>query len=155
MTMNICSEIFFCTAVKEDRRDIYRLFREMQKDIHGNRALPCDPRFLDKYFPAGRDVIFLAKASGQTVAFLSIEEHHDEADYLYLDDFCVTGAFRGRGIGTALLKKAEELARERQIPFIVLHVERTNIRAKKLYESLGYREFGGKDSRIRMIRNIG
>lgn len=154
MTMTDYGDILFCTAVEEDKRDIYCLFREMQKDIYGDRTLPGDARFLEKYFLAGKDVIFLAKSAGQTVAFLSIEEHHDEADYLYLDDFCVTRDFRSRGIGTALLKKAEELARERRIPFIILHVEQTNTRAKKLYESMGYEEFGGKGSRIRMIKNI-
>ena len=154
MTMTVHSELSFCMAAEEDKNDIYRLFCELQRDLYGARAWHCDARFLDEYFPAGKDVIFLAKSGGQTVAFLSVEEHHDEADYLYLDDLCVTGDFRGRGIGTTLLGKAEELARERQIPFIVLHVEQTNTRAKKLYGSLGYEEFGGQGSRIRMIKNI-
>jgi len=141
-------------ACPEDKADIYRLFCEMLRDIYGKDAPHYDDSFLDKYFSGGADLILLAKEGEKTVAFLSIEEHREEQDYFYLDDFCVESSFRGRGIGTMLLRKAEEIASERQIRLIVLHVELSNKRAAKLYASLGYEEFGASDSRIRMIKRL-
>ncbi|MBQ4051140.1 MAG: GNAT family N-acetyltransferase [Oscillospiraceae bacterium] len=141
-------------ACPEDKPDIYRLFCEMLRDIYGKDAPHYDDSFLDKYFSGGADLILLAKEGEKTVAFLSIEEHREEYHYLYLDDFCVQEDFRGQGIGTELLKQAEAIAAARKIGLIVLHVERSNKRAARLYASLGYEEFGASDSRIRMIKRL-
>lgn len=142
------------TAVPADRERIYRLFLEMLRSIYGEKAWEPGGGFLDQYFSGGNNVIFLAEADGRTVGFLSVEEHHEEENYLYLDDFCVEEAFRGQGIGHALLQKAEDLAAGRQIRYIVLHVEKSNVRAAKLYTSLGYKDFGAKGSRIRMLKML-
>lgn len=146
--------IIICTAAASDKSRIYELFLEMLRSIYGEDAWDPGDSFLDKYFSGGNDVIWLAKAGNRTVAFLSVEEHHEDEDYLYLDDLCVEEASRGQGIGSVLLKKAEEQALQRSIPYIVLHVESSNIRARKLYASLGYEESGTNDSRIRMIKTI-
>jgi ribosomal protein S18 acetylase RimI-like enzyme len=45
--------------------------------------------------------------------------------------------YRNQGVGTALIEKAKELARELGIAVVTLAVEPQN-RAKKLYEKLGF-----------------
>ncbi|GAA2517237.1 GNAT family N-acetyltransferase [Streptomyces longisporus] len=46
---------------------------------------------------------------------------------------------RSRGIGTRLIRAAEELARERALPVVGIGVGRDNPRAAALYARLGYR----------------
>jgi RimJ/RimL family protein N-acetyltransferase len=50
----------------------------------------------------------------------------------------VAKAFRGIGVGRALIEAMEVWAREHGITRIMLHVFDTNLRAQKLYESMGY-----------------
>lgn len=57
--------------------------------------------------------------------------------YCYLDMICVDAKFRGKGIGQALLKRADEEARRRGCHTIYLTVLQSN-RAKSLYERHGY-----------------
>jgi ribosomal protein S18 acetylase RimI-like enzyme len=52
---------------------------------------------------------------------------------------------QGRGIGTALMNAAEELACSRGFGEIVLGVEDSNPRARRLYERLGYKAFATDD----------
>lgn len=50
----------------------------------------------------------------------------------------VASHFRGRGIATALVKKAIEAMVDRNADEIVLETEETNTPAMKLYEQLGF-----------------
>ena len=49
---------------------------------------------------------------------------------------------RGRGVGTALIAEAERLAQRRGVTSLTMGVDVTNDRAMKLYERLGYRDWG-------------
>jgi ribosomal protein S18 acetylase RimI-like enzyme len=53
----------------------------------------------------------------------------------------VAPAVRGQGIGTALMRAAEELVCSRGFAAIVLGAEDSNPRARRLYERLGYEAF--------------
>ena len=55
----------------------------------------------------------------------------------------VAPALQGRGIGTALVADAERRAAERGAESIGLAVEVANVDARRLYERLGYRDWGG------------
>ncbi len=60
----------------------------------------------------------------------------------YLDSLAVSGAYRGAGIGTRLIQAFEERAASLGWRQTMLVVERENIKARALYERLGYREDG-------------
>ncbi|GGN98750.1 GNAT family N-acetyltransferase [Saccharibacillus kuerlensis] len=60
----------------------------------------------------------------------------------YLDSLAVSGAYRGAGIGTRLIEAFEQRAAELGWTRALLLVDRTNLRARALYERLGYREDG-------------
>ena len=55
-----------------------------------------------------------------------------------MDWICVAPEARGKGVGAALLKEAERVARERGFGTVSLSVVDTNPRAKTLYERLGF-----------------
>jgi SAM-dependent methyltransferase/L-amino acid N-acyltransferase YncA len=59
----------------------------------------------------------------------------------YIQTVCVAPEARGRGVGSALIRFAEERA-FRESPNIFLCVSDFNARARRLYERLGYRAVG-------------
>ena len=60
-----------------------------------------------------------------------------EDDY-YLRNLATYPDFRGRGLGTRLLKEVEKAAQRAGYKRMVMDVETANERAIKLYERLGY-----------------
>jgi ribosomal protein S18 acetylase RimI-like enzyme len=62
-----------------------------------------------------------------------------EIKSLYIDDLCVDENFRGRGIGTALVKFAADFARGNGCFCVDLNVWEFNENAIKFYESMGMR----------------
>jgi GNAT superfamily N-acetyltransferase len=59
-----------------------------------------------------------------------------------LDHLEVLGPFMGRGIGTALIRAAEDTARQLGHERIALGVGLDNPKARRLYERLGYADWG-------------
>lgn len=61
-------------------------------------------------------------------------------DEYYISNLAVFKEFRGKGFGVELLKKAEELAREKGYNKLSLTVEFYNKEAKRIYEKFGFYE---------------
>ncbi|MBY0098401.1 GNAT family N-acetyltransferase [Mesobacillus maritimus] len=74
------------------------------------------------------------KRSDEAILF---DKEADEQDF-YIDTLCVDDRFRGHGIGTMLLKEAEEIAQQKGDYRISLNVAHDNPIARKLYEGIGY-----------------
>ena len=142
-------------AVPSDKARVEALFLEMLQAIYNRKDVDgYKEGDIDRFFAGAGDWIYVAEAEGRVEAFLSIEEHHEPADYIYLDDFSVSTPCRGRGIGMALLKAAEQYARDRGIPQVVLHVEKSNLRARRLYERSGFTDDKDEGGRIRMKKLV-
>ena len=149
--MNICLR----KAVKEDFGRINELFIEMLRTIYGKEDMQgYKDGDLDYYFSGGEDWICVAEIDGKVEAFLSIEVHREEQNYLYYDDFNVSQTFRGQGIGSALMEKAEEFCRTLGFSAIVLHVEETNTRARTLYEKKGFTLLRNDGTRLCLIKHL-
>ena len=139
-------------AVQEDELRIRELFIEMLQTIYHTKDVEgYDPGYLDRYWTNGEDIILVAE-DNDVIAYLAVEVHREDVDYIYLDDLSVTEKYRGQGIGTSLIHKAEAYAKELGLADILFHVEKTNTSALRLYERLGYTIFRDDGNRYLMKR---
>ena len=86
----------------------------------------------EKMYPQLKGVFDVAFGKGW-------DEMEDEAKAgeFYIDSLAVSLPYRNQGVGTALVKKAKEVAKEKGIGVVTLAVEPEN-RAKRLYQKLGF-----------------
>lgn len=86
----------------------------------------------DKMYPQLKGLFDVAFGKGW-------DEMEDEAKVgeFYIDSLAVSLPYRNQGVGTALIEKAKEMAKEKGIGVVTLAVEPTNP-AKKLYRKLGF-----------------
>lgn len=142
-------------ALPDDGPLIEALFIEMLQTIYQRPDVKgYGPGYLDKFFLGRGDWICVAESMGKVVAFLSIEEHRGPEEYIYLDDLSVSKAYRGHGIGTDLIKAAGQYAKDRNISCLVLHIERSNFSAYRLYKRLGFEKVGEEEHRFKMIKRL-
>ena len=89
------------------------------------------------------------------VGFLSLESHREgKPPFLYLDDFSVTAACRGQGIGSRLLDMAEEYAAALELGETHLHVERDNLGARRLYRRRGFGVLAEQGARLLLGKKL-
>ena len=145
------------TIEKAEKKDIPRineLFIEMLQTIyHTDQVNGYGEGDLDRFFDGRDEWISIAVDDEKIIAFLSIEVHHEEKAYLYLDDFSVTKQYRNHGIGTELIRNAHAYAKEINIPAIFLHVEKSNTAAFRFYQRLGYEIYEDQGNRYLMVKN--
>lgn len=143
-------------AVKNDEPVIRALFIEMLQTIYSRQDVDgYEDGYLDKFFDGREDWICIAEIDGSAAAYLSIEVHREQENFIYLDDLSVSRKYRSHGIGTELIKAAERFAVKTDIPTIAFHVEKSNRSAFRLYERLGYSVTSGEGTRFRMVKRIG
>lgn len=111
--------------------------KEVNEDLFKNGY---DDGFLDNYLASDDKFILVAEINDQVVGYLSCEEKNKNLDdrFIYLDDFCVDNNFRGFGIGTQLIEKADEYAVDNCFGNLRLHVENENINSLRFYINLGF-----------------
>lgn len=142
-------------ALPDDGPLIEALFIEMLQTIYQRPDVKgYEPGYLDKFFRGQGDWICVAESAGKVVAFLSIEEHREPEEYIYLDDFSVSRAYRGHGIGTDLIKATGQYAKDRNISCLVLHIEKSNLSAYRLYKRLGFERMSEEEHRFKMIKRL-
>ncbi len=77
----------------------------------------------------------------RSIFALSLLDHQIDRNEGYITDVAVLSPFRGRGVASALLSRAEVEARTRNKQFLGLYVSSTNIGARRLYERFGYQPY--------------
>lgn len=82
---------------------------------------------------------FVAEENGKVLGYVGISCILDEG---YITNVAVFPKERGRGIGTALLKRLFALASDISLSFISLEVRESNLAAISLYEKLGFKVEG-------------
>lgn len=65
-------------------------------------------------------------------------DNKSKIDGLYIQNICVNGSCRGKGIGSQLLDAIEHFAKEKNYNSLWLDVSVTNQKAKMLYERYGF-----------------
>ncbi len=92
--------------------------------------------------------ILVADVDGQPVGSVSVELRTPSADSMIRPvptawvGIAILEAWRGRGVGTALMRAAEEWAREQGAERVMLDASLTNVDALRFYEGIGYRRTG-------------
>jgi ribosomal protein S18 acetylase RimI-like enzyme len=87
----------------------------------------------------GEVEVVVAELDGVAVGRASLDfTTFEEPGVVELRDAHVDAARRSRGIGTALMTHLEPIAAERGYSVVELRFERTNERARALYERVGY-----------------
>ena len=145
-------------ATRDDLETVTDLWVRLARDqrLHDS-AVRADPNretireTLAAYQVA--DGLLVARLAGEIVGFASvtIERGSLELDSTrgLLSNIYVEPAFRGRGIGAALLTAAEEAAAERGADEVLLEVMAKNEAARRFYRREGYDEF-----RVTMSRSL-
>jgi len=95
---------------------------------------------------AGR--LFVAEEEGRLIGFVSvlgacIPDSPDDGStpFAYVDDLVVVEAYRGRGVGQALLRRAEAHATACGRSFLRLRVKGGNQPARDFYARAGFTEY--------------
>ncbi len=78
---------------------------------------------------------------------------HDSPS-LYVVDLLVSAAARGRGIGSAVMRRLDDVALARGATRLSLSVLISNAGARRLYERLGYRAIDDDGVRIAMTKDL-
>ena len=147
--------LIYCKAQSSDFERLNELFIEMLMTIYNNDQVNgYSEGDMDRFFDGRDEWVCKVTDDDHIIAFLSIEVHHEEEEYIYLDDLSVTMLYRNKGIGTSLIERAEEYAKEIGIHRIYLHVEKANTSAFKLYQRLGYTIYEEQESRYLMCKMI-
>ena len=102
---------------------------------------------------AGKEAVFVAELEGKVVGFIHVHIYNT----LYFEamvnilGLAVSSKHRKKGIGRALIKRAEEWALEKDITLVRLNSGGTRKGAHEFYRSLGY---GMEKEQIRFMKRI-
>jgi ribosomal protein S18 acetylase RimI-like enzyme len=118
--------------------DAYRAFYEQPRDLEMSSA------FLRERVERDESVVFVADSGGEMLGFVQLYPVWSSTTtppgrLWLLNDLFVAETARRRGAGRALMERAERFAVETGAVGITLSTGIGNLRAHKLYESIGYR----------------
>src|SRR5579872_5235540 len=114
--------------------------------IYRVKNLPEDAKqSLEKQIDSDKCDVIVAKENGKvlgagTIFYLKNAAH--STPFAFLEGIVVDDAARGKGIGTALSKKAIELAREKGCYKMIFTSGMDRKEAHKFYEDLGFKKWG-------------
>ena len=102
-------------------------------------------RFLADVAKSSYSFLFVAVVGDRTVGFISGELRQGSPTFLpktwaSVDDVFIEPEYRNRGMGRALLQSVQAWAQERGADGISLQVAAANLRGRKFYEDLGFRD---------------
>lgn len=115
--------------------DAYRQFYKAEPDLEGSF------RFIWERLELGESVIFLALEGERAIGFIQLYPVFASVQLKrlwILNDLYVDETVRKGGVGHALMKRAEEYARETNTRGLFLRTAIDNLAAQKLYESCGW-----------------
>lgn len=90
-----------------------------------------------------KGLYIVARADGKAIGSLMLtKEWSDWTNrwYWWIQSVYVTPEYRGKGAYRAMYAKVKEMAKEQGVNQIRLYVDKTNIRAQKVYQKLGMDE---------------
>ena len=89
------------------------------------------------YISNSDKTVYFAYADGRLAGQINVAKHWNA--YAWIDDFAVSPHCRGHGIGRALMQKAVDWAKARNLPGIMLETQDVNVPACRFYEKFGFK----------------
>ena len=138
----------FRQCVAADREWAYALKAEAYREVVERQFGPWNEAFQRELFatrwmPDKSKIILIG---GQAVGLFVLRESDEE---LWLDELQLVREWRGRGLGSRILRDLLTRARAAHKP-LRLQVLRQNHRAAALYLRLGFKVIAGTDTHLRM-----
>ena len=124
-------------------RGLNAMFGEAFEDPEHYAAAPPDEAYLAKVLARPQVVALAAIADGRVVGGITayelekLEQAHSE---LYLYDLAVAESHRRRGVATALIRRLQQIARERGAWVVFVQADYGDDPAVALYSKLGVKE---------------
>jgi len=115
--------------------DAYRQFYNSDSDLEGAS------QFVHERLTRNESVIFLAMDGDNAIGFVQLYPLFASVamqSLWLLNDLYVASSVRGQGVGAALLKRAEDFARETESRGLFLRTAVDNYPAQRLYERCGW-----------------
>ena len=106
------------------------------------KTLSIDVEDYSTFINNSQKVIFFADVDGKPVGQIKVVPWWNK--FAYIEELAVDTEFRGKGVGSALMRRAIEWARTQHFPGIMLETQDNNVPACKLYEKYGF-VLGGFD----------
>lgn len=132
------------------------------EEIKENLILDFDdfwiPEILKSELLSENKKYIVAKLNNQIIGFAGVLLGLDEAEIM---NIVTKKEMRKKGVGTLLLEKIIQIARDQKLEKIFLEVNENNIQAIKLYEKFGFEKisirknyYHGKDDAIIMSKKV-
>jgi len=115
--------------------DGYRVFYKQISDVAAAQ------QFVRDRLANNESVIFIARFGEHAVGFTQLYPSFSSVAMQriwILNDLFVSPTARGQGVAEALLRRAEQFARETRAKRLVLSTATDNVAAQRLYEKLGW-----------------
>lgn len=140
-------EITVRSAVADDTDAVYELLktiaalhREARPEMYPDLVSKYKPEELRSRFEAPDSGVFVAVSDNAVVGYIFCDVIKEgSCKTLYIDDLCVSASSRRGGVGSALMSRAEEYAKEKHCDSLMLNVWEFNRTAVEFYEKCGYK----------------
>ena len=118
---------------------------ELFEAVNSKQYPNYDGAEAEDYISSADRIAYLAYEDGRCVGQVLLAKTWN--GYAHVEDISVARAFRGRGIGRALLEKAEAWAMKNQLDALSLECQDNNLLASRFYRQNGF-EIGGVNTRL-------
>jgi GNAT superfamily N-acetyltransferase len=140
------SEITVRMATPEDWHAVAGLLVELGRGVAAGTAEdPTHRQAFAGHLRQLGNVTLIAELGDEPVGVIDMEYHQRLGDHrpqARVNDVVVTGSARGEGVGTALLRRAEELARKRGCFRMALVTARWREDSIAFYRREGWQDYG-------------
>jgi|SRR5688572_13701304 len=100
------------------------------------KILSVDAEDYTTFINNPQKVIFFADVDGKPVGQIKLVPWWNI--FAYVEELVVDTEFRGKGVGSALMMRAIEWAKEQHFPGVTLETQDNNVPACKFYEKCGF-----------------
>lgn len=100
------------------------------------KAYADDDRDYTAYIGNPDKAIFLAYSGSECVGQIVLRR--DWNGYAFIEDICVAGLARGKGIGTGLIQRAVQWAKDADLKGLALETQDNNLLACRFYVKCGF-----------------